>query len=140
MAVVCKSATVLPELDGAERWDEPETPRHPLIGIVHALETADAPVLVCAADMPFVTSTPAARCSRPRAAPRVVATAGGVLQPLLGLYAPRRWTILRAAPADAAVDGDRGVAAAGACRAARRGRAQHRHAGAARAEAENASA
>src|SRR3954451_22762090 len=55
VAVVCKPETELPELAAAERWDEPEEPRHPLTGIVHALERAGGPVLVCAADMPFVT-------------------------------------------------------------------------------------
>ena len=48
VAVVCKRGTCLPELTGVERWDEPDEPRHPLTGIVHALETAAAPVLICA--------------------------------------------------------------------------------------------
>ena len=48
--------TELPDLPGTERWDEPDEPRHPLTGIVHALATAGGPVLVCAADMPFVTA------------------------------------------------------------------------------------
>jgi molybdopterin-guanine dinucleotide biosynthesis protein A len=55
VVVVCKPDTELPDLPGLERWNEPEEPRHPLTGIVHALERAAAPVLVCAADMPFVT-------------------------------------------------------------------------------------
>ena len=37
VAVVCKRGTKLPDLNGAERWDEPDEPRHPLAGIVHAL-------------------------------------------------------------------------------------------------------
>src|SRR5437764_7340068 len=56
VAVVCKPSTELPELDGVKRWDEPEEPRHPIAGIVHALERAAGPVLVCACDMPFVTA------------------------------------------------------------------------------------
>ena len=102
VAVVCKPATELPALDGVERWDEPETPRHPLTGIVHALETAHGPVLVCAADMPFVTSEACRTLLEATGgALAVVATAGGVLQPLLGLYAPMALEALRAAPADA---------------------------------------
>ena len=40
VAVVCKADTEYPELPGTERWDEPDEPRHPLTGIVHALKTA----------------------------------------------------------------------------------------------------
>ena len=89
VAVVCKRDTELPDLPGTERWDEPDEPRHPLAGIVHALATADGPVLVCAADMPFVTAD-ACRTLLQAAgsAPAVVATAGGILQPTFGLYAP----------------------------------------------------
>ena len=56
VAIVAKPGEELPDLDGVERWDdEPAEPRHPLTGIVHALERAGEPVLVCAADMPFLT-------------------------------------------------------------------------------------
>ena len=99
VAVVCKADTQLPDLPGTERWDEPDEPRHPLTGIVHALATADGPVLVCAADMPFVTAD-ACRTLLGAAgsSPAVVATADGVLQPVLGLYAPAALDLLRAAP------------------------------------------
>ena len=99
VAVVCKRGTQLPDLPGTERWDEPDEPRHPLTGIVHALATAGGPVLVCAADMPFVT-TDACRTLLGAAgsSPAVVATADGVLQPVLGLYAPAALDLLRAAP------------------------------------------
>ncbi|HEY8771435.1 MAG TPA: NTP transferase domain-containing protein [Thermoleophilaceae bacterium] len=101
VAVVCKAGTELPELPGLERWDEPEEPRHPLTGIVHALERANGPVLVCAADMPFVTAD-ALRTLLQGAggafAPAVVAVADGVLQPVLGLYAPAALDKLREAP------------------------------------------
>lgn len=104
VAVVCKADTRLPELDGVERWDEPDEPRHPLIGIVHALERAGGPVLVCAADMPFVTAD-ACRSLLTAAgsggAPAAVAVAGGVLQPVLGVYAPVALDALRAAEPDA---------------------------------------
>jgi molybdopterin-guanine dinucleotide biosynthesis protein A len=99
VAVVCKPATALPEIEGAERWDEPEEPRHPLTGIVHALETAGAPVLVCAADMPFVTADACRTLlSATGSTPAVVATGAGVLQPALGLYAPAALDVLREAP------------------------------------------
>jgi molybdopterin-guanine dinucleotide biosynthesis protein A len=85
-----------------ERWDEPDEPRHPLTGVVHALETADAPVLVCAADMPFVTAD-ACRTLLGAAggSPVVAATAAGILQPTFALYAPPALETLRAAAPDA---------------------------------------
>ena len=99
VAVVCKRDTLLPELPGAERWEEPDEPRHPLTGIVHALETAGAPVLVCAADMPFVTADACRTLIQGAGgSPAVVASAAGVLQPTFGLYAPAALDILRAAP------------------------------------------
>ncbi len=99
VAVVCKRGTKLPKLDGAERWNEPDKPRHPLTGIVHALEQADGDaVLVCAADMPFVTAD---ACRTLLAAPHkalaVIAAADGVLQPTFGVYAPQALDTLRAA-------------------------------------------
>jgi molybdopterin-guanine dinucleotide biosynthesis protein A len=102
VAVVCKRDTSLPVLDGVERWEEPDEPRHPLTGIVFALEEAGSPVLVCAADMPFVTAD-ACRTLLQAAgtSSAVVAIAGGVLQPTLGLYAPAALDLLRQAPADA---------------------------------------
>jgi molybdenum cofactor guanylyltransferase len=105
VAVVCKPDTELPELPGTERWDEPAEPRHPLTGIVHALETARAAVLVCAADMPFVTPdacrTLLSQAGSAAAATAVVAAADGVLQPVFGLYAPAALEPLCAAPEDA---------------------------------------
>ncbi|MEA2330400.1 MAG: molybdenum cofactor guanylyltransferase [Thermoleophilaceae bacterium] len=102
VAVVCKRDTELPELPGTERWEEPDEPRHPLTGIVHAIATADGPVLVCAADMPFVTADACRTLLQASGStPAVVATAGGVLQPTFGLYAPAALELLRAAPDDA---------------------------------------
>ncbi|MBN1529689.1 MAG: molybdenum cofactor guanylyltransferase [Thermoleophilaceae bacterium] len=101
VAVVCKRETELPELPGAERWDEPAEPRHPLTGIVHALDTAGAPVLVCAADMPFVTPDACRTLMGAAAsAPAVVAVADGMIQPTFALYAPAALDTLRQAPAD----------------------------------------
>ncbi len=104
IAIVCKRGTGLPELEGVERWDEPDEPRHPLTGIVHALDTAGAPVLVCAADMPFVTADACRTLlGAAGASPVVAATAAGILQPTFGLYAPAALATLRAAPADASL-------------------------------------
>jgi molybdopterin-guanine dinucleotide biosynthesis protein A len=93
-----------PRLPGVELWDdEPAEPSHPLTGIVHALErAAGEPVLVCAADMPFVT--PEALNSLMAAAgsaQAAVAVSGGVLQPVLGVYAPAALTTLTKAEPDA---------------------------------------
>ncbi len=99
VAVVCKRSTQLPELPGTERWEEPDEPRHPVTGIVHALETAGGPVLVCAADMPFVTADACRTLlSATGSTPAVVATGAGILQPTLGLYAPAALDVLRDAP------------------------------------------
>lgn len=100
VAVVCKPDTRLPEIAGAERWDEPAEPRHPLTGIVHALETAAAPVIVCAADMPFVTADACRSLLSAAAgggAPAAVATADGRLQPVFGVYSPAALEVLRSA-------------------------------------------
>lgn len=105
VAVVCKRDTSLPAIEGLERWDEPDTPRHPLTGIVHALEHAGAPVLVCGADMPFVTAdafrTVIMTAGRSSGARAIIATAAGRTQPVLGVYAPSALDYLRAAPDDA---------------------------------------
>ncbi len=101
VAVVCKAATELPDLGDYERWDEPDEPQHPLTGIVHALERAGAPVLVCAADMPFVTAdacrTLLAGAGGGGSAPAAVAAAKGEIQPVFGVYSPASLDGLRAA-------------------------------------------
>lgn len=104
VAAVCKADTLLPDLPGIERWDEPPEPRHPVTGIVHALERAGEPVLVCAVDMPLVT--PEACRSLLSAAARggaraAVAVSGEVLQPVLAVYAPAALEALRSAAPDA---------------------------------------
>jgi molybdenum cofactor guanylyltransferase len=101
VAVVCKASTELPSLSEVERWDEPDEPRHPLTGIVHALSVANGPVLVCAADMPFVTPDACQTLLQGAGAGvAVVATADGVLQPTFGLYAPAALPALLDAPPD----------------------------------------
>ncbi|MEA2450079.1 MAG: molybdenum cofactor guanylyltransferase [Thermoleophilaceae bacterium] len=102
VAIVAKPGTDLPELEGVERWDgEPAEPRHPLTGIVYALERADEPVLVCAADMPFVTAEALRTLMSAGGDTAIVAVAGGVLQPVLAVYAPSALDALRAAEPDA---------------------------------------
>jgi len=94
VAIVCKRDT--------ERWDEPDEPRHPLTGIVHALERAGEPVLICAADMPFVTADACrSLIGAPQKSVAVLAAADGVLQPTFGVYAPAALEVLRAAEPDA---------------------------------------
>ncbi len=91
VAVVAKADTELPALPGVALWIEPGWPRHPLVGIVHALRCARGrAVLVCAADMPFVIAQALTALARADAggAPAVVATSGGGLQPQLGRYEP----------------------------------------------------
>jgi molybdopterin-guanine dinucleotide biosynthesis protein A len=97
VAIVAKRDSELPALDGVERWDEPDEPRHPLTGIVCGLERAGAPVLICAADMPFVTADACVELIEARA----IATSGGRLQPLLGVYDDEWLPALHAAPPDA---------------------------------------
>jgi molybdenum cofactor guanylyltransferase len=92
VVVVAKSDSELPEL-GLEIWTEPDEPRHPAAGIVYALERAGERVLVCAADMPFVT---ASACGALILAAPAVAVSDR-LQPLLGVYAPDSAPALRAA-------------------------------------------
>jgi molybdopterin-guanine dinucleotide biosynthesis protein A len=94
VAVVAKADSELPPLGGAHRWDEPAEPRHPLTGIVHSLERVGEDVLVCAADMPYVT---AAAC-RGLIEARAIAEADGALQPVLGVYRHEWLDALREAP------------------------------------------
>jgi molybdopterin-guanine dinucleotide biosynthesis protein A len=101
VAIVAKPDTSLPVLHDVTVWREPAEPRHPLVGIVHALACADGrPVLVCAADMPFVTREvlAAVAAAGPAGAAAVVATsAERGLQPLLGCYQPEAGALLAAA-------------------------------------------
>ncbi|MBB4664150.1 molybdenum cofactor guanylyltransferase [Conexibacter arvalis] len=89
VAVVAKADTELPPLPDVPIWIEPDEPRHPLAGIVHALAAAEErPVLVAAGDLPFLTAELVGRLARADAhgRPAVVPRAGGRLQPLLARY------------------------------------------------------
>jgi molybdopterin-guanine dinucleotide biosynthesis protein A len=96
--VIAKPDTELPSLPGVTVWLEPDTPRHPLVGIMHALEMAEGrPVVVCAADLPFVTPSLVRHLARgARGACAVIASSGDLSQPLLGWYHPRALEALRA--------------------------------------------
>lgn len=101
VAVVVKANTELPPLD-AERWVEPDDPHHPIAGVTHALERAGGPILVCAADMPFVTPG-VLRLIEAELRPGLKAAAAfceGRLEPLLAAYAPEALEVLSGAPAD----------------------------------------
>lgn len=102
LAEVCERVAIVgegPALPGIELWDdEPAEPRHPRTGIVHALRRAGEPVLVCAADMPFVTT--GALRELAKAGGEAVAVAGGVLQPVLALYTPNALPIFEGAEPD----------------------------------------
>ncbi len=107
VVVVAKADTPLPPLPGVPIWIEPAEPRHPLAGIVHALEGAGAigiegvgrEILVSAGDLPFLTPSLVERLAHADAAgaPAVVPCAGGRLQPLLARYAPAAHEPLAAA-------------------------------------------
>lgn len=101
--VVAKGGTALPP--GLEVWIEPDEPRHPLTGIVHALErAAGRHVLVLAVDLPLMTPAVVARLVETAAATRSVTVVarepGGRVQPLCGAYAPSALDALRAASGD----------------------------------------
>jgi len=99
VAILAKAGTSLPPLTGVAVWIEPESPRHPLVGITQALALAGGrPVLVCAADMPFVTPQLLRRLAKadPGRAPAVVACAQDRMQPMLGCYQPRALELLSA--------------------------------------------
>lgn len=91
VAIVAKLDTELPSIPGVTVWIEPDEPRHPLTGILHALSLAEGrPVLICAGDMPLVSSglISAIAHAEPGPAGAVVASAQGELQPLLACFQP----------------------------------------------------
>jgi molybdopterin-guanine dinucleotide biosynthesis protein A len=90
--IVAKIDTPLPSVAGVAVWIEPDEPRHPLLGIVHALELADGrPVMACPVDLPFVSPGLIRKIADAEAAgaQAVIATSEGRTQPLLGRYEPK---------------------------------------------------
>jgi molybdopterin-guanine dinucleotide biosynthesis protein A len=94
--VVAKTASLLPDVPGLERWDEEPEPVHPLGGVVAALHRAGAPVVVLPVDLPLV---PPGLLRHLAARPEslVVVEAAGRLHPLLGRFAPEHLEALAAA-------------------------------------------
>lgn len=85
--VVAKAGTPLPGVDSPVVL-EPDEPRHPLRGLMSALEASDGrPVVAVGCDMPFLA---AELLSHLAALPAELAVCevGGRLQPLLGRYEP----------------------------------------------------
>lgn len=105
VVVVAKSDTVLPALpDVVPIWIEPDLPRHPLVGIAHALRcAAGRPVLACAADLPLIMPSVLRELllADPGEAPAVVPRAAERLQPLCALYLPQSLPALDNFPPDA---------------------------------------
>ncbi len=89
VVVQAKPDSLLPDLPGTEVWREPAAPRHPGFALVWALErAAGSAVLVCAADLPFVTPSLVGRLLDRSGAAAAVLAAAPAPQPLLGLYRP----------------------------------------------------
>jgi molybdopterin-guanine dinucleotide biosynthesis protein A len=99
VVILAKADTELPSIPGVTVWIEPATPRHPLVGIIHALGLSEGrPILVCPVDLPFVTPEVIRGLAEadPGTAPAVVATAAGTIQPLLGCFQPETVAALEA--------------------------------------------
>jgi molybdenum cofactor guanylyltransferase len=91
VVVVAKQDTAMPPLDGlAEVWIEPDEPRHPLAGVLHALRLAgDRDILVLACDMPLVPEELLRALLAAASGPGAVACCGGIVQPLCACYGPQ---------------------------------------------------
>jgi molybdopterin-guanine dinucleotide biosynthesis protein A len=91
VAIVAKFDTELPSVPGVAVWIEPDDPRHPLTGILHAVSLAEGrPVVVCAGDMPLVSAELISAIARtdPGLTGAVLASAQGEIQPLLACFQP----------------------------------------------------
>jgi molybdenum cofactor guanylyltransferase len=91
--VIAKGDTALPPLGGeAAVWIEPDEPRHPLAGVVHALRSSGGrDVLVLACDMPLVPEA-LLRALVEAASEEVagaVARCGGIGEPLCAYYSQK---------------------------------------------------
>jgi molybdopterin-guanine dinucleotide biosynthesis protein A len=116
VVILAKAETELPSLPGVTVWIEPQTPRHPLIGIMHAIGLAEGrPIFVCPVDLPFVTPAVIRQLvdADPGSSPAVVASGEGRIQPLLGCYQPRTLELLRSTGFEPHVPVQRAVSAIG---------------------------
>ncbi|HEX5922651.1 MAG TPA: molybdenum cofactor guanylyltransferase [Baekduia sp.] len=105
VVVVAKRDTMLPPLAGAAQlWIEPDEPRHPLLGIAHALRlAAGRSILAVAVDLPLMDAATLRLIAQtdPHDAAVVVPRVHGRLQPLCALYTPRALPGLEAFDPDA---------------------------------------
>lgn len=92
--VVAKHGMSLPEL-GCPLLTEPTEPRHPLAGVIAALEQLDEPLVVLACDMPLVPAELLAELAGRRA--RFAMAVEPHPQPLAARYTPGLLPRLRAA-------------------------------------------
>jgi molybdopterin-guanine dinucleotide biosynthesis protein A len=88
VVVVAKQDTVLPQLAGeAEVWIEPDEPRHPLAGVVHALRRASArKIVVLACDMPLAPEALLRALIKQANDVGAVAVCGDIIEPLCACY------------------------------------------------------
>jgi molybdopterin-guanine dinucleotide biosynthesis protein A len=93
--VIAKPGTPLPPL-GAELWLEPEEPRHPLAGLITALERAGGPVVAVACDQPWVPPELLARLAEETGG-AVALRVAGRLEPFPARYPVAALGALRAA-------------------------------------------
>lgn len=93
--IVAKAGSELgPAAAGVQVLHEPDEPRHPLRGIVTALEHAGGPIVTCACDMPFVSAELFAWLAS-LGDNLAIAETGGRIQPMLGRYTPAVLPALR---------------------------------------------
>jgi molybdopterin-guanine dinucleotide biosynthesis protein A len=110
--IACKADTRLPDVGATPVWFEPDEPRHPLAGIVHALRCAEGrDVVVVAVDLPLVTAATVRALAGAPPGMAVVAGLGEEIQPLLGRYSAEALPALEAAIASGArtLDAVRGL-------------------------------
>lgn len=90
LALVVKRDTAMPAVGpDVAIWVEPDEPRHPLTGLVHALRCAGGrAVLACAADLPLLDGPTLRRIESAlrRRDTAVVPRVDGRLQPLCAIY------------------------------------------------------
>jgi molybdopterin-guanine dinucleotide biosynthesis protein A len=88
VVIIAKADTALPPLSGeAAVWIEPDEPRHPLAGVVHALRTSGGrDVLVLACDMPLVPEALLRALVTAASGAGAVARCGGIAEPLCACY------------------------------------------------------
>lgn len=99
VAIVAKASTPLPAL-GVEVWVEPDEPRHPLLGLVTALERAGEPVVAVACDQPWLDPPLIARVAA--AGGPAALTVDGRLEPFPARWEPAALPALREALAGGA--------------------------------------